>query len=277
MACKEVISDSTVFHKSVFPHQQPGLSLAVPETVLCWIVSCPVNNDIESEEVAVDAACPPAPAPDPHPLPVPVAVPGPCLVPHTLLLWLPDMLERPQMPPKVRDLISNFKHHPAAKPLPPKHPSCVRLPGALVEDANAVSGVVDVPSDLATLAVDAFDVVGDRNMSLGDICIPILDTMECVFSTTAELEPKLLKEALKRLDTAEWVGAMLKEINAHLWNGTWELAQLPPGRHAIGSQWVFKIKKMPEGLIKKYKGQLVAQGFSQVPGIHYGEIFVSTA
>ena len=30
-------------------------------------------------------------------------------------------------------------------------------------------------------------------------------------------------------------------------------------------------------MIKKYKGQLVAQGFSQVPGIHYGEIFVSTA
>jgi len=164
------------------------------------------------------------------------------------------------MPPEVRDLISNFEHHPAAEPLPPKCPLCVRLPGALAEDANAVLGVADVPSDPVTLVVDAFDVVGDGNMSLGDICIPILNAMECVFSTTTKLEPKSLKEALKHLDTAEWVGAALKEIDAHLRNGAWELARLPPGRHMIGSQWVFKIKKMPEGLIEKYKGQLVAQG-----------------
>jgi len=189
---KEVISDSAVFCKSVFPHRQPGLSLAVPETVLHRIVSRPVDNDVESEEVAVDAACPPTLAPDPHPLPAPVAVPGPCLVPHALLLRLPDVPERPQTPPKVRGLISNFEHHLAAEPLPPKRPLRARLLGALAEDANAVSGVADVSSGLATLAVDAFDVVGDGNMSPGDVCIPILNAMECVFSTTAELEPKSL-------------------------------------------------------------------------------------
>jgi len=118
-AHKEVISNSTDFHKSIFPHWQPGLSLAVPETVLCQIVSCPVNDNIESEEVAVDAACPPTPAPDPCPLPVPVAVLGPQaphLMPQVLLLQLPDVLERPRTPPKVRDLISNFEHHLAAEP-----------------------------------------------------------------------------------------------------------------------------------------------------------------
>ena len=34
---------------------------------------------------------------------------------------------------------------------------------------------------------------------------------------------------------------------------------------------------MPEGLVEKYKGRVVAQGFSQIPGIHYKEIFASTA
>jgi hypothetical protein len=73
------------------------------------------------------------------------------------------------------------------------------------------------------------------------------------------------------------VAAALAEIEAHLQNGTWELAQLPPGRRAIGSRWVFKIKRLPDGSIDKYKGRIVAQGFSQVQGIHYNEIFASTA
>ncbi len=70
---------------------------------------------------------------------------------------------------------------------------------------------------------------------------------------------------------------MLKEIEAHMMNGTWELAQLPPGKWAIGSRWIFKVKRTPEGLIDKYKARLVAQGFSQIPGIHYSEVFTSTA
>ena len=85
--------------------------------------------------------------------------------------------------------------------------------------------------------------------SLEGVCIVLLDAMECVFSTTAGLKPRSLAEALKRPDAAEWVGAALKEIEAHLQNGTWELAQLPPGKRAIGSRWVFKIKRMPEGLV----------------------------
>ena len=32
-----------------------------------------------------------------------------------------------------------------------------------------------------------------------------------------------------------------------------------------------------EGLVDKYKGRVVAQGFSQIPGIHYTEVFASTA
>jgi len=38
-----------------------------------------------------------------------------------------------------------------------------------------------------------------------------------------------------------------------------------------------QIKRTPEGAVQKYKGRLVAHGFSQVPEVHYGEIFASTA
>ena len=107
--------------------------------------------------------------------------------------------------------------------------------------------------------------------------IPLLDVVDFAFNTVAALEPKTLAEALKQPDADKWINAALVEIEAHIQNGTWELAQLPLGKQAIGSQWVFKIKRTPEGLIEKYKGHIVAQGFSQIHGIHYTEIFASTA
>ena len=45
------------------------------------------------------------------------------------------------------------------------------------------------------------------------------------------------------------------------------------GRKAIGSPWVFKIKRHDDGTIKKIKTPFVAQGFSQVFGSDYDETF----
>ena len=87
----------------------------------------------------------------------------------------------------------------------------------------------------------------------------------------------MLVEALSRPDVDSWIAAALAEIKAHMENGTWELAQLPPGRQAISSCWVFKVKQKPDGSIDKYKGWIVAQGFSQVHSTHYNEVFASTA
>jgi len=111
----------------------------------------------------------------------------------------------------------------------------------------------------------------------GAITILLIDTIKHAFSGSDTIKPRTLAEALKQPDTDKWVAATLAEIKAHIQNGTWELTQLPPGKRAISSQWVFKIKWMPEGLIDKYKGRVVAQGFSQVPGIHYNEVFALTA
>jgi hypothetical protein len=56
-----------------------------------------------------------------------------------------------------------------------------------------------------------------------------------------EPEPRTLRDALKRLDADLWYQAAVKEMEAHIENGTWELVKLPPGRKAIGSRWVFKV------------------------------------
>ena len=80
-----------------------------------------------------------------------------------------------------------------------------------------------------------------------DVTIPLIDAVECTLNTSKTIEPRTLAKALKQPDADKWVTAVLTEIEAHLHNGMWELAQLLPGRRAIRWWWVFKIKHMPCG------------------------------
>uniref|UniRef100_A0AAV1TFB6 Reverse transcriptase Ty1/copia-type domain-containing protein n=1 Tax=Peronospora matthiolae TaxID=2874970 RepID=A0AAV1TFB6_9STRA len=50
-------------------------------------------------------------------------------------------------------------------------------------------------------------------------------------------------------------------------------AKLPKGHRAIGTKWVFKIKRKADGSIDKYKARLVAKGFNQQYGMDYTETF----
>ena len=55
------------------------------------------------------------------------------------------------------------------------------------------------------------------------------------------------------------------------------LFRLPPARKAIGSRWVFKIRRHNDGTIETFKARPVTQGFSQVFGSDYDETFAPTA
>ena len=56
-------------------------------------------------------------------------------------------------------------------------------------------------------------------------------------------------------------------------NNVWDLVELPKGKKAIGSKWVYKVKTGADGLMERYKARLVAQGFSQKYGDDYDETF----
>src|SRR5215510_4008690 len=88
--------------------------------------------------------------------------------------------------------------------------------------------------------------------------------------------PKTYAEAMSHPDAHLYHEAACKEIDALLANGTWELARLPKGRKAIGCRWVFVIKHRSDGTVEHYKARLVAQGYSQRPGLDYGEIYAAT-
>ena len=60
-------------------------------------------------------------------------------------------------------------------------------------------------------------------------------------------------------------------------NTTWKLVSLPPGRKLVQCKWVFQTKVAAYGSTWKYKGRLVAKGFSQVQGVDYHDTFAPVA
>jgi len=91
-----------------------------------------------------------------------------------------------------------------------------------------------------------------------------------------EETPMSFNEATKSPEADEWWKAMNEEIGMLHKRGTWVLEDLPPGRKAIGCRWTYVIKRGPAGEILRYKARLVAQGFSQIPGVDYDDTFSPT-
>lgn len=90
-------------------------------------------------------------------------------------------------------------------------------------------------------------------------------------------EPRNYFEAMKSPDKDKWLVAMQEELKSMETNKTWELVPLPKGKKAIGTRWVFKIKRDENGKISRYRARLVAQGYSQKYGEDYDEVFAPTA
>nr|GFC39356.1 copia protein [Tanacetum cinerariifolium] len=57
----------------------------------------------------------------------------------------------------------------------------------------------------------------------------------------------------------------------------WILVDLPYGKRAIGTKWVYRNKKDERGIVIRNKARLVAQGHTQEEGINYEEVFVPVA
>lgn len=58
-----------------------------------------------------------------------------------------------------------------------------------------------------------------------------------------------------------------------MFNRIWELVPRPSEPDITGCKWIFKIKKKPDGVVKRYKARLVANGFSQEKGVDYFDAF----
>ncbi|GJY17532.1 ribonuclease H-like domain, reverse transcriptase, RNA-dependent DNA polymerase [Tanacetum coccineum] len=96
------------------------------------------------------------------------------------------------------------------------------------------------------------------------------DFQHCLFACfLSQQEPKKISEAL---EDESWVDAMQEELLQFKIQKVWVLVDLPYGKKAIGTKWVYRNKKDERGVVVRNKARLVAQGHRQEEGIDYDEM-----
>nr|GEZ54166.1 putative reverse transcriptase, RNA-dependent DNA polymerase [Tanacetum cinerariifolium] len=93
-------------------------------------------------------------------------------------------------------------------------------------------------------------------------------------TTQTKKEPKRIHQALK---DPSWIEAMQEELLHFKMQKVWILVDLPYGKRAIGTKWVYRNKKDERGIVIRNKATLVTQGHTQEEGIDYEEVFSPVA
>ena len=81
----------------------------------------------------------------------------------------------------------------------------------------------------------------------------------------------------KALKDVDWVNAMHEELNNFTRNQVWELVASPKDHNVIRTKWVFRNKQDQDGIVVRNKARLLAQGYTQVDGLDFGETYAPIA
>ncbi|GKE01136.1 retrovirus-related pol polyprotein from transposon TNT 1-94, partial [Tanacetum coccineum] len=85
------------------------------------------------------------------------------------------------------------------------------------------------------------------------------------------------KKVIEALDDSSWIEEMQEKLLLFKLQKVWTLVDLPDGKRAIRTKWVFRNKRDERGIVVKNKARLVAQGYTQEEGINYDEVFAPVA
>ncbi|GJY59906.1 putative ribonuclease H-like domain-containing protein [Tanacetum coccineum] len=101
------------------------------------------------------------------------------------------------------------------------------------------------------------------------------DLYNCLFACfLSQEEPK---KVIQALNDPSLIEAMQEELLQFKLQQVWTLVDLPYGKRAIGTKWVYRNKKDERGIVIKNKARLVVQGYTQEEGIDYDEVFAPVA
>lgn len=82
---------------------------------------------------------------------------------------------------------------------------------------------------------------------------------------------------MKGVESEQWGAACDKEIEMLRRMKVWKEVELPTGKRAVSSKWVFGKKTNSDGVVTKYKSRFVVRGFNQEAGVDFNETFAPTA
>ena len=95
--------------------------------------------------------------------------------------------------------------------------------------------------------------------------------------TTLDItEPRNRRQAMESLEWDEWRKAEETEMLEMVEKCVYKQVARPKDKLVVGTKVLYKRKIVQDGEVEKYKCRLVAQGFWQVEGVHYTEMYSPT-
>jgi len=91
-------------------------------------------------------------------------------------------------------------------------------------------------------------------------------------SKTKDPDSPNYTEAVYGEYSAEFQQAMIDEITALEKYKTWTVVkktQVPEGANVLHGTWAFRIKRLPDGTLRKHKARFCARGDKQIAGVDY--------
>nr|GFC10590.1 putative ribonuclease H-like domain-containing protein [Tanacetum cinerariifolium] len=159
----------------------------------------------------------------------------------------------------------------------------------ITNDFSAAGPSNDVMPNLEDLSYsnDANDVGAEADINNMESIIsvsPILTTRihkdhptsQIISDLSLTTQTRSMVRAVRDQDPS-WIEAMQEELLQFKMQKVWILVDLPYGKRAIGTKWVYRNKKDEKGIVIRNKVRLVAQGHTQEEGIDYEEVFAPIA
>lgn len=118
----------------------------------------------------------------------------------------------------------------------------------------------------AYLTPDLTDDISD--LTISDIQPHILQAKMRV----SDPDNPTFRQAMASPDSDKWWGAMEAEMDTLEGDlKAWKLVKREPWMNVLPSTWAFKIKRYPDGTVKKYKARFCVRGDRQLEGIDFWE------